>query len=160
MLNLVSSIFQKIHCTTNYEEASDAILRAAIAVTQAKKGMIIRPMLYTINVQAIYQWEEVDEFVHKNQKYLLKILRQSPIMRNQFLIGYNDLAKLYFKQHFNLDSKQDFPVFICPIRPEGRSWGFLVLVLKEKLHHISSLALEIVLKLAGNNLSKYLSFAT
>jgi signal transduction histidine kinase len=148
MLNLVSSIFQKIHCTTNYEEASDAILRAAIAVTQAKKGIILRPMLYTINVPAIYEWEEAVDFVHKNQKYLLKILRQSPIMKNQFLVDYDNIIKLYFKKYFNLESKQDFPVFICPIRPEGRSWGFLVLVLKEYLHHISSLALEIVLKLA------------
>ncbi|QPM69451.1 GAF domain-containing sensor histidine kinase [Atribacter laminatus] len=148
MLNMVSSIFQGIHCTTNYEGASEAILQAAVTVTRAKKGMIIRPMLYTINISATYQWEEAAEFVRKNQKYLLKILRQTPISKNQFFIDYDNLAKLYFGKHFNLDSNQDFPIFICPIQPEGKPWGFLILVLEEKLHHISSLALEIVLKLA------------
>jgi len=148
MLNMVSSIFQKIHCTTNYEEASDAILQAAVAVTRAKKGMILRPMLYSINVQATYHWEEAAEFVPKNQKYLLKMLRQSPLMKKQFLIDYDDLTNLYFKKHFHLNSKNDFPLLIHPICPEGRTWGFLILMLPDKLRHISSLALEIVLKLA------------
>lgn len=148
VLNLVSTIYQKLHCTSNYEEASVAVLRAAVSVTQATKGFILRPLLYTISIPAVYKWDSLREQIHQHQKYLLKILRKNPLSNKQILITKEEMTNFYFRDQLDLEPDQDFPLLICPICPESRVWGFIFLVVKEKLNPIVSSALNIVLNLA------------